>query len=100
MRESPKMIRRGRPAGAITRVVIDTLATEPLSRRQLAARLSLSYTDAHHAIKRLQERGAVAAVGCEWPRPARGGAGSLYAPAPAEHRSADLHGVWCRIFST
>ena len=83
MREPPKLSRRGRPAGAVTRVVIETLAGEPLSRRQLASRLSLSYTDAHYAIKRLQERGALAAVGCEWPRPARGSAGSLYAPAPA-----------------
>lgn len=100
MRESPKTIRRGRPAGAITRVVIDTLASEPLSRRQLASRLSLSYTDAHYAIKRLQERGALAAVGCEWPRPARGSAGSLYAPAPVEQRTTDLQAVWLRVIST
>jgi hypothetical protein len=104
MREPPKLIRRGRPAGAVTRVVtrvvIDTLASEPLSRRQLAARLGLSYTDADNAIDRLRQRGAVAAVGCEWPRPARGSAGSLYAPAPAEQRTADLQAVWLRVIST
>jgi hypothetical protein len=100
MRESPKMIRRGRPAGAVTRVVIDTLASEPLSRRQLAARLSLSYGHADDVIVRLQRRGVVAEVGCEWPRPSSGRAGSLYAPAPAEQRTADLQAVWLRVIST
>jgi hypothetical protein len=100
MREPPNLIRRGRPAGAVTRVVIETLAGEPLSRRQLASRLCLTYTDAHYAIDRLQRRGALAEVGCEWPRPARGSSGSLYAPAPVEQRSTDLQAVWLRVIST
>lgn len=80
-------VRRGRPAGTITRVVVAALADLPRSRRHLTVDLQLSYRHAHQVLAELASRSEVQPVACEWPRSGSRPA-MLYAPAESGVRSA------------
>ena len=82
-----RVIRRGRPVGAITVAVIDALRVVPRSRRHLTEDLQMSFGMADQVLDNLRRRAEVQPVACEWPRSGSRPA-MLYAPAESGVRSA------------